>query len=168
MEEFKYSKFYELVYKYGNIPVSLILFFYFILSLLNIMNGIGFILAALITGLMLFFLNKRYIENYKILPFKIAADEEKIICTNFFKRDKKVEIYFKDITSLTGGIFDKKYSGIIRINDDKHNVSVGFYNRIKNSKMLYTILLSRINLKLYEEVITKLGFTKDQFNQNKK
>lgn len=165
MEEFKYSKFYKIIYKYGNLPVSFVLIFYFLLSLININNGLGQVFAALISGLMLFILNKRYIENYKILPFKIETDDKKLICSDFFVKDKKIEIYFEDIEEIKGGIFDKKYSGIIKIYDGKQKTWIGFYNRINNSKMLYTILLSRIKLSLYEKVITNLGFKKDQFGK---
>lgn len=109
---------------------------------------------------MLYFLNKSYFEFYKIVPYKIEADEEKIICSEFLFRKKTVTIYYKDISTLSGGIFSGKYNGLMRVFDGKNKRYIGFFDRMIDSNKLITMILSKVDKKIYDEVIQKIQESK--------
>jgi hypothetical protein len=48
--------------------------------------------------------NRTYLTYYLILPYKIEADDEKMICSDFLLSKKVITIYFKDIEVLQGGV----------------------------------------------------------------
>ncbi len=108
----------------------------------------------------LYFLNKSYFEFYKIVPYKIEADEEKITCSDFLFRTKTVTIYYKDIDSLSGGVFDGKYRGLMRVCDGKNKRCIGFFDRMIDSNKLITIILSKVDKNIYDEVIKKIQDSK--------
>jgi hypothetical protein len=79
-----------------------------------------------------------------------------MICFDFFLSKKEVIIYYEDIESLSGGIFDNRISGIMKVCDAKNAVCIGFYHRLTNSNKLATIILSKVKRHLYDEVLEKL------------
>ena len=97
---------------------------------------------------------------YKVLPYKITADEEKIICQRFFLSKREFEIFYKDIETLTGGVFGGRARGLMKVFDGKSKVTIGFYESIGNVRTLQTILLSRVNEDIYNSVVEKLGLKK--------
>jgi hypothetical protein len=115
----------------------------------NLIVLIPFLLSIFI----LYFLNKSYINFYKLVPYKIQIDEEKIICTDFLFRDKTVTIYIKDIDSISGGIFEGKYRGLMKVCDGKNKLCIGFFDRLHNSSKLVTLILSKVDKKIYDKVI---------------
>jgi hypothetical protein len=118
----------------------------------NLIILIPFLLSIFI----LYFLNKSYINFYKLVPYKIQIDEEKIICTDFLFRDKTVTIYIKDIDSISGGIFEGKYRGLMKVCDGKNKLCIGFFDRINNSSKLVTLILSKVDRKIYDKVIEQI------------
>ena len=68
--------------------------------------------------------------------YKIEVDDVRIICTGFLFRDKTVTIYLKDIESISGGIFEGRYRGIMKVCDGKNKLCIGFFDRIKNSSRI--------------------------------
>lgn len=90
------------------------------------------------------------------MPYKIEADDEKIICTDFIFSDKKVIIYYKDIDHLSGGIFDAKIRGIMKACDGKNKLCIGFSEKMKESQTLITLILSKVKKEIYNEVIERL------------
>ncbi len=97
---------------------------------------------------------------YHILPYKITADEEKIVCGKFFLSKREVEIFYKDIEALSGGVFGGKVRGLMKVYDGKSKIIVGFYDSIKDVRVLQTILLSRVKEGIYNNVVEKLGLKK--------
>jgi len=157
MQVFNYSFFYKIIYRYGNIPVTIILAIYLVPSVVNLdRNLLYFIPVVLLLG-MIYLLNKHFLNLYKIIPYRIEADEEKMICKDFLFSDKEFTIYYRDIESLTGGIFEGRLSGVMKICDKNSQVCVGFFNRLKNVDKLQTILLSKVPRKVYDEVIERVG-----------
>jgi hypothetical protein len=65
-------------------------------------------------------------------------------------------IYYNDVSSLSGGIFENKISGLMKVCDGKNNVCIGFYQRLNNSNKLATILLSKVNRNIYDNVLEKI------------
>jgi hypothetical protein len=116
---------------------------------------------------MIYLLNKHYLNLYKIIPYKIEADEEKIICTDFLFSRKEFNIFYADVESLTGGIFDGRFSGVMKVCDRKNQVCIGFFNRIRNADKLQTILLSKVPRKVYDDVVERVGL-KNKKNDKKK
>jgi hypothetical protein len=100
--------------------------------------------------------NRTYLTYYIILPYKIEADDEKMICSDFLLSKKVVTIYFKDIEMLQGGVFSGRSSGIMKLRDSKSKLQVGFSQKMKNSEKLIAVILSKVSKDLYDEVISNL------------
>lgn len=158
MKEFSYSLFYRLLYRYGNIPVTIILFIYLLVFSAAIQKSYYFIILLLVTAYLLYKINRLFLELYKILPFRITLTDEEIICSGFFFRnEKKIIIRFEDIGGLEGGIFQKKYSGLMKIYDARFNRYIGFYHQLNNARILEAILLNKVPGEVYEKVSRKMG-----------
>jgi hypothetical protein len=160
MQTFTYSFFWKFVYRYGNLFISMLLIFYIIPLALNIDHNLILILPFIVSLFLLYYINKSYFTFYKLVPFKIETDDEKIVCTNFLFRGKSVTIYYKDIESLSGGIFEAKYRGLMKICDGKNRICIGFFERMKNSSKLVTLILSKVDKKIYDEIINTLELVK--------
>lgn len=147
---------FRIIFRFGNIFVSLFLGIYLVPVILYIDQNYILIIPLVITLLILYFVNSHYITLYKILPYKIIADEEKLICNDFFLSKKSVTIYYDDIESLSGGVFANRLSGVMKICDGRNSVCIGFYQKLRNSNKLITITLSKVKRELYDEVLDKL------------
>lgn len=162
---FTYPSLFKLIFRYGNIIITPILLLYTIPLIYFINEKIIFALPLLINLAIIYFLNRHYFNLYKILPYRIEADNEKLICTEFFLSNKEVTIYYSDINSLSGGIFENKLSGIMKVCSQNNSVCIGFYQRLNNSGKLATIILSKVRRELYDEVIEKLKSVKKKVNK---
>lgn len=91
------------------------------------------------------------------MAYKIEADDEKLVCSNFFLSNKIRTIYFKNIDKLEGGIFDGKPRGIMRFCDHESKIWIGFYQNIKSGKELGTLILSKVPQPVYDEVLEKIN-----------
>lgn len=158
MKEFTYSLFYKILYRYGNIPVTIILFIYLLVFSASINKGYYYIILLLVTAYLLYKINRLYLELYKILPFNIKVTDEEIICSGFFyRKSRQTVIRFEDIGKLEGGIFQRKVSGLMKIYDAKFNRCVGFYHQMNNAKIFETILLNKIPKEVYDKVSKRMG-----------
>jgi hypothetical protein len=107
--------------------------------------------------LILYLVNRFYFLLYKTFPLEISADEEKLICENFiFNKSRKETVYYKDIKSISGGIFDGRLNGMMKITD-KNNLSIAFSHRISESSNLIAKILSKVDRKIYDGAIENLG-----------
>lgn len=156
MQTFTYSFFWKITYRYGNLVVSLLLLLYIFPVALQLDKNLIFLLPFIISLLLLYYINKSYFTFYKLVPFVIEADEQKLECKNFLFRNKTVTIYYKDIESLTGGIFDGKYRGLLKVCDGKNKICIGFFDRMQNSSKLVTLILSKVDKNIYDDIINKL------------
>jgi hypothetical protein len=78
-------------------------------------------------------------------------------CTDFIFSKREVIIYFNDIASLKGGIFEGKLNGLMLVNDGRNKVNIGFYPRLKMGKDLQKFILNRVNKPVYDEVLEKIN-----------
>ena len=156
MQTFTYPLFWKIVYRFGNLLVTPLLLIYILPLALNLDKKLILILPFVLSLLLLYYINKVYFNFYKLVPNKIEIDEEKIFCSGFFFRDKTITIFLKDIDSLSGGIFAGRYRGLMKVSDGKNKVSIGFFDRMINSKKLVTLLLSKVDIKIYNEVLPKI------------
>lgn len=161
-QTFEYPFFFRLLYRYGNIPVTILLSIYLIPSVINLDKDLIYIIPVVIILTLIYFLNKRYLFLYQVVPYRITADEEKLICENFFLSNKETIIYYRDIESLSGGIFSGKLKGLMKVNDGKSKICIGFFDKIKNVKELQTIILSRVNSVVYNRVVESVGLKKKE------
>ena len=154
-QTFKYPFLFRIIFRYGNIIITPLLLLYTIPLVTFLDEKIILAFPLMVNFLLIFFLNRHYFNLYKVLPYLIEADDEKIICSKFFLSKKEVVIYYNDVASLSGGIFENRISGVMKVCDGS-NVCVGFYQRLNNSGKLATILLSKVNRELYDIVLEKI------------
>ena len=156
MQTFTYSLIVKIIFRFGNIFVTLLLSIYLIPVFYYIDQNIILFLPLIIAIIILYMVNRTYLTYYIILPYKIEVDDEKMICSDFLLSKKVVTIYYKDIDKLQGGVFSGRSSGIMKIRDSKSNLRVGFFQKIKNSEKLIALILSKVPKDLYNEVINNL------------
>jgi len=155
-QTFTYPFIFRIIFRYGNIFVTPILILYSI-PLFYFLDEKPILAFPILVNLgIIYFLNRHYLNLYKIMPYRIQADDEKIVCSNFFLSNKEITIYYNDISSLAGGIFHNKISGLMKVCDDRNYVCIGFYHRLSNSSMLATIILSKVKRELYDNVLEKI------------
>jgi hypothetical protein len=157
---FEYSLFFKLLFCFGNIPVTIILSIYLVPIIINFDKSLVYIIPLVIILALIYLINKHYLWLYQILPYKITANDEKIICEEFLFSTKQVEVFYKDIESLSGGLFEGKLRGLMKVWDGKSKICIGFYDKIKGIKELQTILLSRVSKEVYDEVVENVGLKK--------
>ena len=162
MQSFTYPYFYKILYRYGNIPVTIILSIYLVPSVVNLDKNLVYLIPVILLLLMVYLLNKHYLNLYKIIPYKIEADEEKMVCTDFIFSKKEFIIYYGDVESLTGGVFEGRFSGVMKVCDRKNQVCIGFFNRLRNADKLQALLLSKVPRKVYDNVVDRLGLKNKQ------
>ncbi|MHB1688066.1 MAG: hypothetical protein ACYCVH_11915 [Ignavibacteriaceae bacterium] len=155
MENFSYSFIYKILYRYGNIPATIILSAYLISSASNLNYSLIYLFPFVITALLIYLINKQYLTMYKILAYKISADYVKLTCTNFLFSKRKIVIYYSDIETLEGGIFDGKYNGLVKVWDGKSKMCIGFFSKIKNAKQLEKLILLNVNEAVYKQAMSK-------------
>jgi hypothetical protein len=110
--------------------------------------------------ILIYFINKRYLFLYQVVPYKITADEEKLTCSNFFLSNTEIIIYYADIENLSGGIFSGKSKGLMKVFDGKSKIVIGFFDKIKDVKSFQTIILSKVNTEVYNRVVESVGLKK--------
>jgi hypothetical protein len=160
MQTFTYPIIWKFIYRYGNLVITPLLLLYALSLVTLIDKNLIVLIPFLLSLFILYFLNKSYINFYKLVPYKIEIDNEKIICTNFLFRDKSITIFIKDIDSISGGIFEGKYRGLMKVCDGKNKLCIGFFDRLNNSSKLVTLILSKVDKKIYDKVITQIQSTK--------
>lgn len=147
-DAFTYKPFYRFVYRYGNLLMTPILLIYMLPAVTAFSYKSSQILYLLALSLIIFFVNKLYFRLYRILPFLIEVDEEKIICSQFIKKDKKEIVYFSEIVKLKGGIFHGKSKGLMQI--DGKNISIGFFHHLTDANIFITKLLQNVPAAVYK------------------
>ncbi len=156
MQTFEYSLPAKLIYRYGNFIITPLLSIHLASSIFLITKGWYFTILALVNLAILIIVNVYYIKTYKLFPFKIMTDNEKMICSNFFLSKKKIEIKHGDISKIDGGIFSTYPTRPIYILDGKNNITIGFYSHVSKFQKLLTIILSNIPQKIYNDLIDKI------------
>jgi len=168
MQTFTYSLIFKIIFRFGNILVTLLLLIYLIPVFYYIDQNIILFLPLIIAVIILYMVNRAYLTYYIILPYKIEADDEKMICSDFLLSKKVVTIYFKDIEMLQGGVFSGRSSGIMKLRDSKSKLQVGFSQKMKNSEKLIAVILSKVSKDLYDEVISNLTERRHRKKTNSK
>jgi hypothetical protein len=153
---FTYPLLFKIIFRYGNIILNPIIILYSVPLFKYLDEKIIIAFPLIINLFLIYLLNRHYLNLYKILPYRIEVDNEKIKCSDYFLSAKEIIIRYEDIQSLSGGIFDNKLTGIMKLCDEKKNICIGFYHRLNNSHKLAAVLLSKINRPLYDQVLPRI------------
>ena len=156
MKTYKYSFTARLIYRYANIPATLLLSIHLISSILLISEEWFFVLPALINAGVIYILNRFYFKIYRQFPFKVSIDNEKMICTDFMFSSKKYEIKLSSIDEIKGGIFSGHMARPVYIRDSRQDITLGFYHHLKDFNQMITTVLSNIDKKLYNEILSTM------------
>ncbi|HEX2982535.1 MAG TPA: hypothetical protein VHO28_03220 [Ignavibacteriales bacterium] len=156
MKTFEYPFFAKFIYSYANIPITMLLLIYFILSVQSIPHDKIYILTALFHAFFIIVMNWYYIKRYKYFPNKIQIDKDNLICSDFIWKNRTVTIPFSNISELSGGVFDGKIWKPMYIFDKSQNVKIGFTDKMRNVKDLATTILVKIRKDKYDELMKNL------------
>lgn len=156
MQTFTYSFIFKIIFRFGNIFVTLLLSIYLVPVIFYINQNKFLIFPLIISLIILYITNRNYLIYYKLLPYKIEADAEKMICSNFLFSKEVIIIYYKDIDMLKGGVFSGKSSGVMKVHDGKTKLQIGFSQKLINSEKLIALILSKVTKELYSEVIENI------------
>lgn len=154
MTTFTYKSFYRLVYRFGNLLITPILLIYMFPAILTFSYKPWQILYLASLTIIIVYVNKLYFRLYEILPFNIDVDNEKITCTQFLRKDRKVILYFSEIRKLSGGVFYGKSKGLMLIEGE--NGTVGFFHHLTNANILITKLLQNVPAEVYKQIEMKI------------
>lgn len=162
---FTYNPMLKAVYRFGNIPVSMILALYIIPFLVNPSSRTVDILFFSAVVIILLILNSFFYKIWKIVPFTIHALDDRLVCSDFFLSSRKVELLYSDIENLKGGTFSGKFNGIMIAESVEKDIQIGFFARIDNARLLEAILINRSPQPVYEKVTTLLKERKEELRK---
>lgn len=154
MVTFKYSFIAKLIYRYANIPATILLIPQTIYSFAAMFEVWYFVFPFTVDLLILFFMNRFFFRSYKTFPFKIEADNEKIICSDFLI-GSDITIKHSEITDIKGGFFSGNTARPIYIFCKDRSIKIGIHGHLKGVNKLLTTILSNINQELYNELLAK-------------
>lgn len=156
MQIFTYSFLSKIIYRLANIIITFFLLIILYTAGSNLDSSLLNIIPFIITALLIYYLNKHFLNLYKLMPYWIEADIEKMKCSNFFFSKKEITIYYSDIVSLSGGIFDGKNSGLMKVCDGKNNFCIGFFQSLQNVRALQKLILNKVDRKIYDIAAEKI------------
>ena len=154
MSVFTYKPFYRFIYRFGNLLITPILLIYILPAILTFRYEVGQFAYIIVLSIIIIYVNRLYLRLYKILPYRIEIDDEKIICSQFFRKDKTVTIYFSGIKKLKGGIFRGRSKGLMII--EGKNSTVGFFHHLTNANIFIAALLQNVPSEVYKQIETKI------------
>lgn len=156
MEVYKYSFFAKIIYRYGNIIATPILSIHFISSLIGISEHWYYALFAAINLAVIIVLNNYFISTYKTFPFKITADDKKMVCSNYFFSKKEITIYYNKIDTIEGGFFSGSPTKPIKVVDNQSGLTFNFYSHVGTFNKLLTKILQHVPQEVYNQVLANI------------
>ena len=154
MEVYKYSFFAKIIYRYGNIIATPLLSLHFISSLIGISEHWYYALFAAINLAVIVILNSYFFSTYKTFPFKITADDKKLVCSNYFFSKKEITIYYNKINTIEGGFFSGSPTKPIKVVDSESGLS--FYSHVGVFNKLLTKILQHVPQAVYNQVLANI------------
>lgn len=161
---FKYSLISKVIYRYANIPATIFLSLYLISSFIYMFNEWYYFFPFLLNLLIIIVLNRYYFRSYKLFPFRIEINTEKMICSDYFNGNKIIEITLQDIDLIEGGSLYGTPGKPILIHDGASDSVIEISPHMKNHNKLITIILSNVNKNVYNDV---LAFAQELSSANK-
>ena len=155
MKEFKYSFFSRFVYRYANLFITAMLLVTALIALGGMFKDWKYIFSLLVHALLIYIINRFYFNIYRYFPFVIKADNEKLICTDFMNRRKKVEILHSDIVKIEGGVFSGNAMKPVYITA-RDGSKIGLNPHLKEYNKLITIILSNVPQEIYSGLLQRM------------
>ena len=153
MVTFKYSVTSKIIYRYANIPATIFLSLNLISSLLYISKEWYYVFPFLLNLIIIIVMNRYYIRSYKLFPYKIEINRERMICSDFFNGKRIIEIELHDIDFIEGGSLSGTPAKPILLHDAMQDVVIGISPHMKNHNKLITIILSNVKQEVYNDVL---------------
>ena len=98
-------------------------------------------------------MNRCFFRSYKLFPFKIEINNEKMICSDYFNKSKEQEIYLNDIDLIEGGSLSGTPAKPIYLHTKTDDLIVGISPHMKDHNKLVTIILSNVKQEVYDNVL---------------
>lgn len=155
-QTFQYSLLMKLIYRYANIPVTLLMLAYLFPIIVTYKGEYLQIVSILFLVLIITAINIFFIKNYSVIPYVIKTDDTKITISGFLANDRTEEILYSSIKNLSGGIFEGRINGLLKVHYGEEKY-FAFFQKIKNAKLLQAILLSKVERQLYDKVLNSLS-----------
>lgn len=162
---FTYNPVLKTVYRFGNIPVSLVLALYIIPFLLNPSSRTVDILFFSSVVVIFLIINTFFFKIWRIVPFRIHALDDRLVCSDFFLSSGEKELLYSDIENLKGGTFSGKFNGIMIAENLAKNIQIGFFAKINNARLLEAILINRSPQPVYDKVTTLLKERREELKK---
>ena len=153
MNTYKYSFVSRFMYRYSNFIATILLLFHALVSFSALWINLVNIIPLILNLIVLYLLNRFFFRVYKYFPFKIDIDNEKMICSDFFFKDRKVEIKLIDIDGIEGGIFSKRATSPVYVYNSKDNIKIGLFQHMNDFNKVLTVILSNIKGDLYKKLM---------------
>ncbi len=157
MTLYKYPFFMKLIYRFGNIPLTLILAVYLVESVIQSAIHWYALIFVIINSAIIISLNKYYVKMYRYFPFCVYADNERMVCKNFLFSKKELEIKHSEIKNIEGGIFNGMPSRPIYIYGSDGKLLIGFYSRSGQFSKLLSTILKNVREELYQDILGKIN-----------
>lgn len=155
MVTFKYSLISKIIYRYANIPATLFLSLYLISSFAYIFQEWYYVFPFILNLMIIIILNRYYFRSYKLIPYKIEINNEKMICSDYFNKSTLHEISLNDIDVIEGGSLSGTPAKPIIIHTEKNDLLIGISPHMKDHNKLVTIILSNVKQEVYNDVLAQ-------------
>jgi len=116
------------------------------------MFGVSFFVHMLIISV----INRYYFRAYKIFPYKIEINNERMKCSNFLFNERTVEFRLDEIEEITGSIFSGTPARPLYIKIPAKNITIGINQHLTNYNKLLTIVLSNIKQEIYNDLLNNM------------
>jgi len=154
MITFKYSLISKIIYRYANIPATIFLLLYLVSSFAYMFKEWYYFFPFMLNLLIIIVLNRYYFRSYKLFPYRIDINTEKMICSDYFNGKKRVEINLQDIDLVEGGSLYGSPAKPILVHDSASDTVIGISPHMKDHNKLITIILSNVKEEVYNSVLS--------------
>jgi len=98
-------------------------------------------------------MNRYYLRSYKLFPYKVEINNEKMFCSDYFYKSKYHEINLSDIDLIEGGSLSGTPAKPIYIHTKTDDLLIGISPHMQNHNKLITIILSNVRQEVYDGVL---------------
>lgn len=156
MKTFTYPLLARIIFRYANIPLTIVFFMYLVISVMASKINLLYLIPAIINAVLIYIINRFYFTSYKIFPYKIEVDDDKMVCSDFPFSNKIIHIKFEDIERITGSIFSSIRNKPVEIYDGRQKITIAFSLHLRKINELLTIILSNIRKEKSDELLARL------------
>ncbi len=167
MITFKYSIVPRLIYRWANIPITLILFLYAMVSATALFVNLFATISFVIHIILMLLINRFYFRVYKLYPFTIEMNNEKMICSDYFMSSKNSEYKLSEITKLSGNIFSGAPHKPLYIHFGEER-KIGISPHLRDFNKFLTMILSNVKKELYESALQDIQIKAEGKRKGKK